>query len=230
MRRRGPLDDLDAKTVDRRAQAARSLGHPAGRGASGETGTHKGYPLQEAWATRHPAAGLHPADRMCSLSRANVSSFLPNVSSFRPNVSSFSGRMCPVSGPMCTVSGRMCSVGRGMCSVFGGGRPLGSDVGEAGRLRAVLGVTGGKWRVASDERVAKSAWTGRGGSTAWTCYPRSRVPGCAQLGPPGTGHDNCARKRCLRRRRLTLAEGALTLSSNIPRRPPPSGGELAGFC
>ena len=31
-----------------------------------------------------------------------------------------------------------------------------------------------------------------------------------------TGHDNCARKRCLRRRRLTLAEGALTLSSNTP--------------
>ena len=76
-----------------------------------------------------------------------------------------------------------------MCSVFGGGRPPGSDVGEAGRLRAALGVTGGKWQVASDERVAKSAWAERGGSTAWTCYPRSRVPGCAQPGAQADIHS-----------------------------------------
>ena len=50
-------------------------------------------------------------------------------------------------------------------------------------------MTRGTWQVVSGEWVAKSAWAGRGGSTAWTCYPRSRVPGCAQPGPQGDIHS-----------------------------------------
>ena len=56
-------------------------------------------------------------------------------------------------------------------------------------MRAALEVTRGKWQVVSGEWVMKSERAGRGGSTAWTCYPRERVPGCAQPGPQAAIHS-----------------------------------------
>ena len=35
----------------------------------------------------------------------------------------------------------------------------------------------------------KSERAGRGGSTGWTCYPRSRIPGCAQPGARADIHS-----------------------------------------
>ena len=182
-------------TVDRRAQAARSLGHPAGRGAAGETGTHKGYPYKKPGPP-----GIR--QRAFTLLIACVQ---------------FSGQ--------CVQFFAECVHSRGECVHFGGrcvqfsavrlGRGWGTEGTRDSLLRqaqgrfsadlritgAKLQVVGGWWGVARDEGGCWAGWgwgrtgAGDGGCRQLTALRATQSVYAVLVVQAGMASSVCARKQ-----------------------------------